>query len=161
MYEPGSYITPGYQGTLGYGVPTALGAAYGNPDRPVLCITGDGGFGWNMQELATAAKYRLKPAIVVFADGYFGNVKRLQEDQFGGVLGADLHNPHFDKLAAAFDVAYACVETPDQLEKTLKRSLGAAPILIEARVGALSSPWPYMRLRGGKPGDVPPDPRRA
>jgi acetolactate synthase I/II/III large subunit len=97
----------------------------------------------------------------VFADGHFGNVKRLQEDQFGGALGAELQNPHFDKLAAAFDVAYARVETPDELEKVLKRSLGAAPILIEARVGTLSSPWPYMRLRGGKPGEVLPDPRRV
>jgi len=161
VYGPGRYITPGYQGTLGYGVPTALGAAYGNPDRPVLCITGDGGFGWNMQELATATKYGLKPAIVVFADGYFGNVKRLQEDQFGGTLGADLQNPHFDKLAAAFDVAYARADTPDALEKVLKRSLGAAPILIEARVGEMSSPWPHIRLRGGKPGDTLPDPRRG
>jgi acetolactate synthase-1/2/3 large subunit len=157
VYLPRSYITPGYQGTLGYGFPTALGAAYGNPGRAVVSITGDGGFGWGMQELATAAKYGLKLAVVVFNDGYFGNVKRLQEDQFGGFLGADLRNPHFDRLAGAFDIGYACVEKPDELERTLKRSLGAAPILIEARVGTLSSPWPYIRLRGGKPGEQLPD----
>jgi acetolactate synthase I/II/III large subunit len=161
VYAAGSYITPGYQGTLGYGFPTALGAAYGNPGRAVLSISGDGGFGWGLAELATVGKYGLKPAIVVFNDGHFGNVKRMQEDQFGGVLGSDLHNPHFDRLAAAFDVGYAGVDTPDELEKVLKRWLGAAPILIEARVGTLSSPWPYMRLRGGKPNAPPPDPRRA
>lgn len=160
VYAAGSYITPGYQGTLGYGFPTALGAAYGNPERPVLCITGDGGFGWGMQELATIGKYGLKPAVVVFNDGFFGNVKRLQEDQFGGSLGADLHNPHFDRLAAAFDVGYARVDTPDELEMVLKRSLGATPLLIEARVGTLSSPWPYLRLRGGKPDQKMPAPRR-
>jgi acetolactate synthase I/II/III large subunit len=160
VYGPGTYITPGYQGTLGYGFPTALGAAYGNPGRAVVCITGDGGFGWGMQELATANKYGLKLAIVVFNDGYFGNVKRLQEDQFGGWLGADLHNPHFDRLAAAFDVGYARADTPEELEKVLKRSLGTTALLIEARVGSLSSPWPYIRLRGGKPNEVLPDPRR-
>jgi acetolactate synthase-1/2/3 large subunit len=160
VYQAGTYITPGYQGTLGYGFPTALGAAYGNPGRAVVCITGDGGFGWGLSELATINKYGLKPAVVVFNDGYFGNVKRLQEDQFGGSLGADLHNPHFDRLAAAFDIAYARADTPAELEKVLKRSLGATPLLIEARVGTLSSPWPHIRLRGGKPGAVPPDPRR-
>lgn len=160
VYAPGTYITPGYQGTLGYGFPTALGAAYGNPDRAVLCVTGDGGFGWGLAELATVGKYGLKPAVVVFNDGYFGNVKRLQEDQFGGSLGADLHNPHFDRLAAAFDVGYARADTPEDLEKVLKRSLGTMPLLIEARVGTLSSPWPYMRLRGGKPDEQLPDPRR-
>jgi acetolactate synthase-1/2/3 large subunit len=161
VYAPGSYITPGYQGTLGYGFPTALGAAYGNPGRAVVCITGDGGFGWGMSELATIGKYGLKPAVVVFNDGHFGNVKRLQEDQFGGSLGANLHNPHFDRLAAAFDVGYARADTPEELEKVLKRSLGATPLLIEARVGTFSSPWPYMRLRGGKPDEQVPDPRRG
>jgi acetolactate synthase-1/2/3 large subunit len=160
VYAPGTYITPGYQGTLGYGFPTALGAAYGNPGRAVVCVTGDGGFGWGMQELATVGKYGLKPAVVVFNDGHFGNVRRMQEEQFGGVFGTDLHNPHFDRFAAAFDVGYSRVDTPDELEKILKRSLGTAPLLIEARVGQLSSPWPYIRLGGGKPGDVPPDPRR-
>jgi acetolactate synthase-1/2/3 large subunit len=160
VYAAGSYITPGYQGTLGYGFPTALGAAYGNPGRAVVCITGDGGFGWGMAELATVGKYGLKPAVVVFNDGHFGNVKRMQEDQFGGMLGTDLHNPHFDRLAAAFDIGYARVDTPDELEKVLKRSLGSAAILIEARVGTLSSPWPHIRLRGGAPNEQPPDPRR-
>lgn len=160
VYAAGTYITPGYQGTLGYGFPTALGAAYGNPGRAVVSITGDGGFGWGMAELATINKYGLKPAVVVFNDGYFGNVKRMQEEQFGGALGADLHNPHFDLLASAFDVDYARADTPDELERLLKRSLGAAPLLVEVRVGSLSSPWPYIRLGGGKPGDEPPDPRR-
>jgi acetolactate synthase-1/2/3 large subunit len=159
VYAPGTYITPGYQGTLGYGFPTALGAAYGNPGRAVVSINGDGGFGWGMQELATVTKYGLKPAVVVFNDGHFGNVKRLQQDQFGAALGSDLHNPKFDRLAEAFDIGYARADTPQELERALRRSLGSAAVLIEARVGEMSSPWPYMRLRGGKPGDILPDPR--
>ncbi len=80
VYQPGTFITPGYQGTLGYGFPTALGVAAGNPGRPVVSINGDGGFGWAMQELATLRKYALNVAVVVFADGHFGNVKRFQEE---------------------------------------------------------------------------------
>jgi acetolactate synthase-1/2/3 large subunit len=110
--------------------------------------------------LATIGKYGLKPAVVVFNDGHFGNVRRLQEVQFGGALGADLHNPHFDRLAAAFDIAYARADAPDELQKVLKRSLGVTPLLIEARVGTFSSPWPHMRLRGGEPNQSLPDPRR-
>jgi acetolactate synthase-1/2/3 large subunit len=159
VYNPYTYITPGYQGTLGYGFPTALGVAYGNPGRAVVSINGDGGFGWGMQELATASKYGLKPSVVVFNDGHFGNVKRALQDQFGGPHGTDLHNPKFDRLAAAFDVGYAQVDTPAELEKVLKRSLGSAATLIEARVGDLPSPWPHIRLRGGKAGDALPDPR--
>jgi len=161
VYGPYTYITPGYQGTLGYGFPTALGVAYGNPGQTVVSINGDGGFGWGMQEMATATKYGLKPAVVVFNDGHFGNVRRALADQFGGPHGTDLHNPKFDKLAAAFDFGFAQVDTPADLEKALKRSLGTAPILIEARVGDLPSPWPYMRLRAGKPGETLPDPRKA
>jgi acetolactate synthase-1/2/3 large subunit len=159
VYGPYTYITPGYQGTLGYGFPTALGVAYGNPGRAVVSINGDGGFGWGMQELATASKYGLKPSVVVFNDGHFGNVRRALQDQFGDPHGTDLHNPKFDRLAAAFDVGFAQVDTPAELGKALKRSLGAEAMLIEARVGDLPSPWPYMRLRGGKAGEALPDPR--
>jgi acetolactate synthase-1/2/3 large subunit len=159
VYGAYTYITPGYQGTLGYGFPTALGVAYGNPDRAVVSINGDGGFGWGMQELATASKYGLKPSVVVFNDGHFGNVRRALQDQFGGPLGTDLHNPKFDRLASAFDIDYAQVDTPDGLQKVLKRSLGSAAMLIEARVGELPSPWPYIRLRGGNAGEILPDPR--
>ena len=99
--------------------------AYGNPGRAVVSINGDGGFGWGMQELATASKYGLKPSVVVFNDGHFGNVKRALQDQFGGPHGTDLHNPKFDRLAEAFDVGFAQVDTPADLEKVLKRSLGS------------------------------------
>lgn len=162
VYAPGTFVTPGYQGTLGYGFPTALGAAAGNPGRAVVSINGDGGFGWAMQELATLAKYDLKLAVVVFADGYFGNVRRLQEDQFGASYAADLRNPAFDRLAAAFDVPYARAESPEALERVLGRAVkDRSAILIEAPVGVLPSPWGLMRLQarpsGGSDG-APPNP---
>jgi acetolactate synthase-1/2/3 large subunit len=160
-YAPGTFITPGYQGTLGYGFPTALGAAAGNPGRAVVSINGDGGFGWAMQELATMRKYNLNVAVVVFADGHFGNVRRFQEEFFGRTYETDLNNPDFGQLAAAFDVPFACTQTPDELSRALGGAVRQrAPMLIEARVGPMPSPWGLMRLeaRPGAPNSGPPNP---
>jgi acetolactate synthase-1/2/3 large subunit len=161
VYQPGTLVTPGYQGTLGYGFPTSLGVAAGNPGRPVVSINGDGGFGWAMQELATMRKYDLNVAVVVFADGQFGNVRRFQEDQFGAAYEVDLRNPAFDRLAAAFDVPFGRAETPDALGRLLSRAVqDRAPILIEAPVGPMPSPWGLMRLqaRPGTANSGPPNP---
>jgi acetolactate synthase-1/2/3 large subunit len=144
----GAFMGPGYQGTLGYGFPTALGVAAGNPDRAVVSITGDGGFGWAMQELATARRYGLNTATVVFDDGQFGNVALLQKRMFGASYETDLANPHYAHLAAAFGVAHARCETPDALRDTLARHCAnpAQPLLIEVPVGQMPNPWPLMRL---------------
>lgn len=147
VYEPDTFINPGYQGTLGYGFPTALGAAAGNPTRAVVCITGDGGFGWGMAELATAARYGLNVVTVVFNDGHFGNVRTLQRQQFGESFGDELVNPRYDLLAAAFGVGYARVDGPESLEPALTRALReGGPMLLEAPVGTMPSPWHLMRL---------------
>jgi acetolactate synthase I/II/III large subunit len=159
VYAAGTFVTPGYQGTLGYGFPTALGAAAGNPDRAVVSINGDGGFGWAMQELTTLAKYDLKVAVVVFADGHFGNVRRLQEDQFGASYAAELRNPAFDRLAAAFDLPFARATSPEALGTVLGRALRErSAILIEAPVGVLPSPWGLMRLQARPDGAGPAGP---
>jgi acetolactate synthase-1/2/3 large subunit len=147
VYQANTFITPGYQGTLGYGFSTALGAAAANPHRMVVSINGDGGFGWGMQELATARKYDLNLAIVVFNDGHFGNVRKMQQDQFGKEFGVDLLNPKFDRLADAFDIPFHQIDTPAELERLLKRGPGTpGPMLIEVRVGAMPSPWHLLRL---------------
>jgi acetolactate synthase-1/2/3 large subunit len=161
VYQPGTFLTPGYQGTLGYGFPTALGVAAGNPGRPVVSMNGDGGFGWAMQELATLRKYNLNVAVVVFADGQFGNVQRFQEEQFGATYEADLRNPAFDRLAAAFDVPFGRAASPEVLEGLLSHAVrDRAPILIEAPVGPMPSPWGLMRLqaRPGAANSGPPNP---
>jgi len=110
--------------------------------------TGDGGFGWAMQELATARKYGLKVATVVFSDGRFGNVDLLQNRQFGAAYGTELANPRLDRLAEAFGVAHARAETPDALREVLSRALaaGEGPLLVDVPVGDMPSPWPLMRL---------------
>lgn len=150
VYGPNTYIGPGYQGALGYGFPTALGAAVGGNGRRVVCITGDGGFGWNLQELATARKYDLPVTLVVFNDGHFGNIRAIQKRVFGidKEFAADLENPDFMALAKAFRVPGARVDSPDGLNAAVKSSLQErGPVLIEARVGEMPSPWPLLRLQ--------------
>ena len=160
--EPGTFITPGYQGTLGFGFPAALGAAAGNPGRPVVCVCGDGGFGWNMQELATARKYDLQTVTVVFNDSRFGNVRTLMRKQFGEDYGADLRNPDFGKLADAFDIPFARATSPDELERALGRAIAdQGPAVIEVPVHDLPNPWHLFRLRapfGSGPTPAPPNP---
>lgn len=160
VYKPNTFITPGYQGTLGYGFPTALGAAVGAAGRAVVSITGDGGFGWNLQELATAARYNLNVALVVFNDGRFGNVRTLQMAQFGASFGDTLRNPDFRKLADAFGVRHAYSRGPAELATELKDAFErGGPTLIEAPVNEMPSPWHLMRLAAAPfPGDAPPNP---
>jgi acetolactate synthase I/II/III large subunit len=143
VYQPGGYLAPGYQGTLGYGFPAALGAKVGNPDRPVVSITGDGGFGWCLAELATARKHRIGLVTVVFNDSAFGNVRRTQREQFGGrIIGTELDNPDFVRLADSFGVQGVLARTPAELEGVLKEALPATePLLVEVPVEEMPSPW--------------------
>jgi acetolactate synthase-1/2/3 large subunit len=148
VYYPRSYISPGYQGTLGYGFPTALGARVANPGRAVLSISGDGGIGWALPELATARKYSIGLVTVVFNDRAYGNVRRSQVEQFEGrLLGTELTNPDFVELAESFGVRGARATTPAELEGLLRETLGAdaEPVLVDVPVGAM--PNPFRRLR--------------
>lgn len=160
VYGPHTYVGPTYQGALGYGFPTALGAAVGGGGRRVLSITGDGGFGWNLQELATARKYDLPVTLVVFNDGYFGNVRAIQHRLFGAdrEIAVRLENPDFQTLAAAFRVPAMQVDSPAALQGAVAESLNErGPVLIEVRVGEMPSPWAMFGLRP-LPGISIPDP---
>ncbi len=84
VYEPRTFITSGYQGTLGSGFPTALGAKVANPDKPVVAITGDGGFMFGVQELATAVQFNIGVVTLVFNNNAYGNVRRDQRERFDG-----------------------------------------------------------------------------
>ncbi len=150
VYEPGTFISAGYQGTLGYAYTTALGVAAAHPDRAVVAIAGDGGFGWTLQELATARRYQLPVVLVVFNNEAFGNVRLLQERQFGRSYATELTNPDFMHLAKAFGVDGIRVSNPAGLAGALAGALAARrPALIEARTGAFPSPWHL--IRGGAP----------
>jgi acetolactate synthase-1/2/3 large subunit len=148
VYAPRTYIGPGYQGTLGYGFPTALGARAANPRRAVVSITGDGGFGWAMPELATARKYDIGLVTVVFNDQAYGNVRRSQMEQFGGrLLGTDLWNPDYVRLAESFGMRGARATTPAELEGLLREAVtgDSEPVLIDVPVGAMPSPFRTLR----------------
>jgi acetolactate synthase-1/2/3 large subunit len=156
--QPRRLITPGYQGTLGYGFPTSLGAAVGNPQGRVVSINGDGGFGWGMQELATAARYHLNVTAVVFADGRFGNVQRIQRRTFGHEFVTEVVNPDFQLLAGAFGVPFQRAGSPAELGSALKAVPPEGPTLIEVCVGEMASPWPVIHPFVPAPVAPPPNP---
>ena len=149
VHTPRSYIYPGYQGTLGYGYPTAIGAAVGNPDRAVVSISGDGGFGYGMSEMATAVNYDIPLVGVVFYDGAYGNVQRMHKAQFDGDhYGTELRNPDLVKLADAFGMAGYLAESPDQLATHLQRAIEARkPALIGVPIGITPDPWAIIAAR--------------
>ena len=141
VYTPRTFLTSGYQGTLGYGFATALGAQVGNPHRKVVSINGDGGFFYNVQELATMAQQKLPVVAIVFNDNAYGNVKRSQETRFGGrYIASDLYNPDMVKLADAFGIAGRRAMDAQELRRELRAALAAGePTLIEVPVGRMES----------------------
>ncbi|MDP9472766.1 MAG: thiamine pyrophosphate-binding protein [Chloroflexota bacterium] len=149
VYRPRTYITPGYQGTLGYGFPTALGAKVGNPGVPVVSVNGDGGFGFCLNELSTMARHQIGAVAVVFDDGAYGNVQRIQREQFNGrTIASDLRNPDFVKLAEVFGVTGRRAETPEALRTQLREAIRAdEPTLIHVPVGPMPNPWTTLGLR--------------
>jgi acetolactate synthase I/II/III large subunit len=148
IYEPRTFITSGYQGTLGSGFPTALGAKVANPDKPVVAITGDGGFMFGVQELATAVQFNIGVVTLVFNNNAYGNVRRDQRERFDGrVVASDLVNPDFVKLAESFGVASARVTAPDQFKAAMEKALAhGGPYLISVEVMRDSevSPWTFI-----------------
>ena len=148
IYQPRTFITSGYQGTLGSGFPTALGAKVANPDRPVVAITGDGGFMFGVQELATAVQFNIGVVTLIFNNNAYGNVRRDQRERFDGrVVASDLVNPDFVKLAESFGVAAARVTSPETFRPALEKALahgGPYVIAIEVPTDSEVSPWAFI-----------------
>ena len=153
-YHPRHFISAGYQGTLGYGYATALGVQAAHPDKKVVAIAGDGGFLFNVQELATAVQYGLGVVVIVFNDNKFGNVQRQQKEWFGGrVIASDLHNPDFVQLAESFGLTGYRVRTPDELRPVLRSALAnSGPALIEVVLTEdMPTPWPFILTPRARP----------
>ena len=155
IYNPRTYIHSGDQGTLGFGFATALGAKVGRPDLPVVSVSGDGGFMYNVQELSTAVKHGIDIVAIIFADGAYGNVRRMQKVDYGNrLIGVDLHNPQFPKMAESFGAAGVRTTTPDGLRRELAAALKRrGTTLIEVAVGEMPDPWKHLvlpRVRGGR-----------
>ena len=153
VYRPRTFLSSGYQGTLGWGLAAALGAKLARPEAPVLAVAGDGGFLFNVQELASAVRHRVAVVTIVFNDGQYGNVRMFQEQNFGGrFIATDLANPDFAKLAESFGVAGLRADSPAELRAALRRAFALdAPAVIEVRCGEMPSPWPFIQLPRARP----------
>lgn len=143
---PRRIITSGYQGTLGYAFATALGAKVAMPNKRVAAIVGDGGFLFTATELATAVKHRIGLVTLLFNDGKFGNVRRIQETLYGGkVIATDLVNPEFCAFVQSFGARAVQVASPDDLATAMEDAFGYdLPTVIEIPVGAFPDPWPLL-----------------
>jgi len=153
VHAPRTFFSPGYQDSLGWGYGTALGVQAASPGKKVVLATGDGGFMFQATELATAMRHNLPVVVVVFDDGAFGNVRRIQALQYGNrLIASDLTNPDFVKFAESFGMAAFRAASPDALEGTLRRAFALnAPALIHVPVGEMPSPWDMIllpRVRG-------------
>ena len=133
--QPRTFMYPhGWVG-LGFAFPAALGAKIGKPKCPVVCITGDGGFQYNFQELATAAQYGINPIVLMFNDNAWGVLKGMQQQNHRGrLIGTDLVNPDFVKLFESYGVEGTKVTSVDQLSKALEDAVASDRIqLIEVQ----------------------------
>ena len=126
--EPRSFITSGGLGTMGFGVPAAVGAKAARPDATVICVDGDGCFQMTCQELATAALERLPIVVVIVNNGWLGMVRQWQ-DLFYSERFAETHLtkqvPDYAQLAEALGAAGFTVDHEDDLESTLRAALEA------------------------------------
>lgn len=148
VYAPRQYVTCAYQDNLGFGFNTALGVKIGNPDKAVVSVSGDGGFMFGVQELATAKQFNIAVVAIVFNNSAFGNVRRDQQTAYGDrLMGADLENPDFVALARSFGVTAMLARDPEELRAALVEALALkVPVVIEVPVprGSDTSPWPFI-----------------
>ena len=122
--QPRSYFSTSYMGTLGFGYPASLGVKYARPDRPVVTVTGDGGFLYAATEMATAVQHGIHTVTVVFDDGAYGNSNRDQRERYGGLeYGTLLQNPDWVLLARAFGVDGVRVDDLDDLPAAMRAAL--------------------------------------
>jgi acetolactate synthase I/II/III large subunit len=148
-YQPRTFLCSGYQGTLGWGFAAALGAKIAMPDRKIVSIAGDGGFMFNVQELATAVQNKISVTVIVLNDGAFGNVKRMQQEGYEGrTIASNLQNPDFVKLAESFGAQGLRAHSPEDLGRAIRKSFETedGPTLIEVPCGEFPSPWGLIQL---------------
>jgi acetolactate synthase-1/2/3 large subunit len=149
VFAPNTYLTAGYQGTLGFGFTTALGAKIGKPNVPVVSFNGDGGFGFTLNELATMAQHNIAVVTIVFNDNAYGNVRRIQNVDYNGkIIASDLINPNYQKLADAFGITGRIATDAPSLQTAVRESIRAdEPTLIEVPVNVMPNPWRILGIR--------------
>jgi acetolactate synthase-1/2/3 large subunit len=143
---PGTHLTSGGLGTMGYALPAGLGAAIGRADRPVWIVAGDGGFQMNVQELATVAQERVPVRMAVVDNGYLGMVRQWQERFYGGRYSAvRLTGPDLVGLGEAYGIPTRKIDRSEQLEAGLDRAVtSCGPVLLWLRVEAEENVYPMV-----------------
>jgi acetolactate synthase-1/2/3 large subunit len=148
FHAPRTLITSGFSGTLGAGFPTALGVKVAMPDRPVVALTGDGGFLFGGAELATAVQFGINLVTVLFNNSSYGNDLRDQRRLFQGRdSGSMLRNPDFQMYAKSFGVPSWRANDADGLRGALKEALAVnSPALIEVVTDITQeyAPWEFI-----------------
>jgi len=145
--HPRTFVTSGGLGTMGYGLPAALGAQVARPDTPVVLVTGDGSLQMSVQQLATIREYDLGIKIILMNNGYLGMVRQWQELLFDKRYSAVTLGPYpdFCKLAEAYGLKAARAVSPDSLDIELPCILGAdGPALLECRVEPEANVFPMI-----------------
>lgn len=137
--HPRSNITSGGLGTMGFGLPASIGAAFAVKDRPVVCISGDGGFQMNIQELITAVYNRLPIKIFILNNSFLGMVRQWQElfhQEKYSFTDLSSSNPDFVKVAEAFGIESYSTNNPKEVDSLLDKafSINDRPVLIEFKV---------------------------
>ncbi|MCP5025212.1 MAG: TPP-binding protein [Actinomycetia bacterium] len=146
--SPRTVLEAGAAGTLGAAVAQGIGAQAARPDTKVVTLVGDGGFLFTATELATAVQHDIPTTVVLFNDGAYGNVKRIQQTRFGPdrTIASDLQNPDFVAFAESFGVQAERVDSPETLGPALTAALAHdGPSLVEVTVDQMPSPWPWLR----------------
>jgi acetolactate synthase-1/2/3 large subunit len=144
--QAGSFLTSGGQGTMGFGLPAAIGAAFAMPHRRVVCFTGDGSLMMNLQELATLAELGADVTIVVLNNGGLGMVRQQQVLFYNNHLSASQSSQrmNFKAIAAAFGIRSASLKMNDPL--ALKEALqGHGPMLIDVDTRDEHMVWPMVK----------------
>ena len=146
--RPRSFITSGGLGTMGYGVPAAIGAKAARPDATVVCVDGDGCFQMTSQELATSVLEGLPIVVVIVNNGYLGMVRQWQDmffDERQSQIHLTQHLPDYARLAEAYGVVGFTVEREDELEGVLEEALACGrTAVVDARVDAREQCFPMI-----------------
>ena len=145
--RPRQWLTSGGLGTMGFGLPTAMGAALAEPDRTVVCFTGDGSFKMNIQELATLAEEGLNVKIVLMNNNALGLVYQQQTLFYGKRLFASKYRtePDFVKIAEGFGVPAVDLDKADDPRAALAEALHApGPCLIHATIDREQFVYPMV-----------------
>jgi acetolactate synthase-1/2/3 large subunit len=145
--SPNKWVTSGGLGTMGFGLPAAIGAQLGAPSSTVVAIVGDAGFQMTFQELALLKKYRLPVKIVILNNQSMGMVRQWQELYYGGRYSESLlpDQPDYTKLADAFGLKGIVVETEEDFVQCFKHSLYVdEPVIIDCRVTPTENVYPIV-----------------